>query len=266
MQEKIISSEYIEPSVSHSVCDYYNDLAPTSDYLADISFIIGEAEYYFSNNLISYKQTISRDKLAVVLDIDETSLSNYPSFKRDNFANDLSVQVKRYIAADAPAIQPVLNFYKKLKANDVAIFFITARQGLSVDTQELKYYTAKNLQRAGFADYANLCLIPKDNKFVSTVEFKTDMRKELSEQGYRIIFNIGDQPSDLEGGYAEHVVKLPNYLYPATEENFFQSLVSKKTYSKEPPKLSNYGFFNNKNLCKVNTNEVVVGNLKQFQM
>jgi hypothetical protein len=39
------------------------------------------------------------------------------------------------------------------------------------------------------------------------------VRQRLSEEGYRILVNIGDQESDLAGGYAEFAVKLPNYIY-----------------------------------------------------
>ena len=31
--------------------------------------------------------------------------------------------------------------------------------------------------------------------------------------GYRIVVNMGDQPSDLAGGYAEKAVLLPNPFY-----------------------------------------------------
>jgi len=40
-----------------------------------------------------------------------------------------------------------------------------------------------------------------------------NVEKKLSEEGYRIIGCIGDQKSDLEGGYSGHKVKIPNYIY-----------------------------------------------------
>ena len=37
--------------------------------------------------------------------------------------------------------------------------------------------------------------------------------KEVAEQGYTIILSMGDQNSDLLGGYAEKTFKLPNPVY-----------------------------------------------------
>jgi predicted secreted acid phosphatase len=43
--------------------------------------------------------------------------------------------------------------------------------------------------------------------------FKATKRSEIVEQGYTIVLNMGDQLSDLEGGYAERTFKLPNPFY-----------------------------------------------------
>src|SRR5207245_1219830 len=47
----------------------------------------------------------------------------------------------------------------------------------------------------------------------SAADFKAPERKKLVDQGYTIIVNIGDQMSDLEGGFAERTYKLPNPFY-----------------------------------------------------
>jgi HAD superfamily, subfamily IIIB (Acid phosphatase) len=39
------------------------------------------------------------------------------------------------------------------------------------------------------------------------------VRRKLTAEGYIIIANIGDQDSDLTGGYAERIFKLPNPFY-----------------------------------------------------
>jgi acid phosphatase len=38
-------------------------------------------------------------------------------------------------------------------------------------------------------------------------------RRKIAGQGYTIILNMGDQESDLAGGYAEKTFKLPNPVY-----------------------------------------------------
>jgi hypothetical protein len=48
---------------------------------------------------------------------------------------------------------------------------------------------------------------------MSTIEYKTNCRKDIESKGYKIILNIGDQYSDLEGGYSQAVFKLPNPMY-----------------------------------------------------
>jgi hypothetical protein len=45
------------------------------------------------------------------------------------------------------------------------------------------------------------------------VEYKAGTRKHIEKLGYTIVANYGDQWSDLMGGHAKRVVKLPNPTY-----------------------------------------------------
>ena len=45
------------------------------------------------------------------------------------------------------------------------------------------------------------------------MELEAAERKKLVDQGYTIIVNMGDQMSDLDGGFAERTYKLPNPFY-----------------------------------------------------
>jgi hypothetical protein len=54
---------------------------------------------------------------------------------------------------------------------------------------------------------------PDGATFPSAVDFKAPKRREIEAQGYEIVLNMGDQESDLEGGYAERTFKLPNPFY-----------------------------------------------------
>ena len=48
----------------------------------------------------------------------------------------------------------------------------------------------------------------------TTVEYKAGTRKHIEQDlGYDIVLNVGDQWSDLQGGYADQVLKLPNPTY-----------------------------------------------------
>ncbi len=50
---------------------------------------------------------------------------------------------------------------------------------------------------------------PKD----PAADFKSARRREITPCGFTNIANIGDQATDLEGGYAELGFKLPNPFY-----------------------------------------------------
>ena len=47
----------------------------------------------------------------------------------------------------------------------------------------------------------------------TTVEYKAGTRAHIEKLGYTIVGNFGDQFSDLQGGHAQHNVKLPNPTY-----------------------------------------------------
>ena len=149
------------------------------------------------------------DKLALVLDIDETALSNWSVEVHDDFG---------YIPADSNlcvtywcgrAIPGTLRLYKEAIANKVAVFFITGRP------EPQRADTAANLKAEGFITWQQLYLRPADHPHgQSAAEYKSANRADIVKQGYRIVLNVGDQMSDLEGTpMAEHSVKLPNPFY-----------------------------------------------------
>jgi hypothetical protein len=76
----------------------------------------------------------------------------------------------------------------------------------------LRAATERNLQAAGY-EWTGVLLKPDALSTQSAVEFKAPERKKLMDQGYTIIVNMGDQMSDLEGGFAERTYKLPNPFY-----------------------------------------------------
>jgi acid phosphatase len=157
---------------------------------------------------------------AVVLDIDETSLSNWDNLKADDFgfieggacplvpkmACGFSDWIDR---ASAPAIGPTLSFFNALRARNIAVFFITGRR----DTQ--RRATLWNLDRAGYQGWARLATRP-DDQHGSIVPFKSGQRDKIVAEGYTIIANVGDQDSDLQDlkdKSADCSFKLPNPFY-----------------------------------------------------
>ncbi len=66
---------------------------------------------------------------------------------------------------------------------------------------------------AGYAGWEHLYMRPVIYTQSSIVPFKSAARREIEGKGYAVILNMGDQWSDLKGGYAERSVKLPNPYY-----------------------------------------------------
>ncbi len=86
-----------------------------------------------------------------------------------------------------------------------AIFFVTGRP------ESLRAATIRNLVRNGIA-YDGLYLrADKDNR--SAIDVKTEIRRKIELMGFKVVVNIGDQVSDLVGGYAVDCEKLPNKIY-----------------------------------------------------
>jgi predicted secreted acid phosphatase len=156
-------------------------------------------------------------KPALVLDIDETSLSNWEEL----VANDFAFVAAGPCAAPAQmpcgstsfdqltratAILPTLKVYQEAKALGVAIFFITGRFDDPLD----KSSTELNLWKVGYEGWSGLYLRPDHAGTVAA--YKTGIRKKIAKD-YTIIANIGDQDSDLDGGFAERTFKVPNPFY-----------------------------------------------------
>ncbi|MFN3478586.1 MAG: HAD family acid phosphatase, partial [bacterium] len=110
----------------------------------------------------------------------------------------------------AESIKPSLKLYNLCQKINVNIFIITGRNQL---TEELKEDpTVINLKKEGYHSWKKIFFKPINSK-MSATEYKTSCRKEIEYKGYKIILNVGDQWSDLVGGYSEKIIKLPNPMY-----------------------------------------------------
>jgi predicted secreted acid phosphatase len=146
-----------------------------------------------------------KGKPAAVFDIDETSLSNWDAMSDCGFCS-YSLQLKLYSNAHDSAIVPVLELFNFAKGKGISLFFVTGRE------ESQRKLTIKNLDEAGYSGWTELIMQPDGNKLPASV-FKPRNRQAISDGGYRIILNIGDQASDLAGCCAERVFKLPNPFY-----------------------------------------------------
>lgn len=153
------------------------------------------------------REAKKRPRPALVLDIDETSLSNWNYLRAYQFGitpRTFREWVKKH---DDPAIAPTLTLYRTAREAGVDVFFISGRrEGLRADTE-------RQLRAAGYEEWKRLILRPENDTNPSAIPFKTAARREIEREGYTIILNMGDQESDLAGGFARHRIKLPNPYY-----------------------------------------------------
>jgi HAD superfamily, subfamily IIIB (Acid phosphatase) len=142
---------------------------------------------------------------AIVLDIDETSLSNYSAIVADNFTFGPNSQAEATNEI-GKAITQTLKVFNDAKARGIAVFFVTGRP------ESQRAVTEENLRREGFDGWQGLTLKPVGST-LTTVAYKSGARAAIEQQGFRIVANVGDQYSDLAGGHADRAFKIPNPFY-----------------------------------------------------
>ena len=179
-------------------------------YDEDVANVVASARAWLE------ERSKTATKPAIVLDIDETSLSNWPAYRLNGWVRitnggcDLQqgpCGLRAWQAlGQSKAIASTLTLARRARDLGVAVFFITGRPA------NLQKATEQNLRDAGY-EWTRVILQPEGAQFASAVDFKAPERRKLTEQGYTIVLSMGDQQSDLTGGYAERTFKLPNPVY-----------------------------------------------------
>jgi hypothetical protein len=172
-------------------------------------------------------------KVAVVFvfDADDTTLWTYDMEDGAmHFNFDPKVQNDEWVMPGKfPATPGMVDFVKEVESRGYTIFGITGRGAAQEQA------TLDNLSKVGYTEFnadnfftkfdstspkpdwldCNTSVDPADDPTkCTTVEYKAGTRKYIQETlGYTIGLNIGDQFSDLQGGYSLNDVKLPNPTY-----------------------------------------------------
>ncbi|XP_038980408.1 acid phosphatase 1 [Phoenix dactylifera] len=176
-------------------------------YNKDLDVVIEQISTYL-NGIVA----AGDGKDAWVLDIDDTCLSNLLYYQGKRFGGDpwdpsaFKSWAQRGLCPPIPA---VLRLYSRLVQGGFKVFLLTGR-----DEEALGVSTAENLHAWGFVGYERLILRGPAYRGQSAVGFKSSMRKQLVEEGYRIRGNVGDQWSDLQGDFiGDRIFKIPNPMY-----------------------------------------------------
>jgi acid phosphatase len=181
-------------------------------YDMDVAAVFDSAQKYVEQNATQSKRP------ALVLDIDETSLTNWPNLFADDFGfvADGSCDVlpkgpcgfnQWVLKGSAKAFEPARKLFKAAVAKGVAVIFITGRPDSQRDI------TILNLDHAGFEGWTELRTRPDHDDFPTVQKYKTAERTKVEGEGFTIIANVGDQISDLQGEHSGCTFKVPNPFY-----------------------------------------------------
>jgi predicted secreted acid phosphatase len=181
------------PASPREIVEYHD----SGEWRADTARALRRARRILRRHLDAHRP-------AIVLDVDDTALSTYACMKRASFDRTAA---KCGSKRSLPAIQPTHRLFSFARRHRVSVFFITGRR------ERLREITAGNLRRAGYASWRGLQMRPDRQPPSHKDGWKARARRAIERRGYRIIVNVGDQPSDLDGGHAIRPVKVPNPMY-----------------------------------------------------
>lgn len=198
-------------------------------YDIDVALVLQDAQKWVA------ERAPQAGRPAIVLDIDETSLSNWKRIYTDDFAyiqngpcdfskpREACGDISWQRSAQAPAIGPtrdLYNFARCIQAvspcTPVDVFFVTGRHESEdrVDGKTPTEWTLENLKNAKYEGVSpdHLYMRPA-NSSGAVSDYKAAARADIEKRGFTIIANVGDQDSDLAGGHAERAFKVPNPFY-----------------------------------------------------
>lgn len=159
-----------------------------------------------------------RKKPAIVFDIDDTALSTYECQRRSGEFGGTEllgcvvaagVETTTGAGQGLPRIEPVYELFQKARKLGVRIFFITGRPDSARDI------SIQNLFARGYrADYELTTFpgaLPETSE--SLIPYKSAARRGIEKRGFEILLNVGDQLSDLRGGFSNRRILIPNPMY-----------------------------------------------------
>ncbi|CAN8317135.1 unnamed protein product [Cochlearia groenlandica] len=187
--------------------DYVEIYMLAGQYDKDVKLITEHIKVYLNEIVL-----LGDGMDAWILDVDDTCFSNvfYYGLKRFGCDPYDPLGFKTWaMKGGSRAIKPVLKLFNELIKTGFKVFLVTGR-----DEETLRQATLENLYNQGFIGFEKLIMRTGDNRRQSATTYKTTIRKQMMEQGYRIWGNVGDQWSDLQGEYSgNRTFKIPNPMY-----------------------------------------------------
>jgi hypothetical protein len=207
-----------ESLVTSTIAAYYGDPGTGKANRVDSPYVTEMTELLDPSDLQRlYDAAIKRgEKPAMVFDVDDTTLMTY-DMEVGVYDYDFVRSVKNSWVRNAkfPATPGMVDYVSAAASVGFTIFGVTGR------AYAQKADTLKNLRKVGYTAFTSSKLyLKQDRSYVkcaaktcTTVEYKAYTRKHIEDLGYDIVLNVGDQWSDLKGGFADKTLKLPNPTY-----------------------------------------------------
>jgi hypothetical protein len=200
-----------------------HQFSATGSYANEMSGIVADAEKYLGKNRVD--RTAGK---AVLFDIDDTTLNTYSYEIYSNFVfnggtNAAFVNACLTTGCVFPAVPHMVDLEQYAVDHGYTVFFLTGRPENPTSNQ--RPGTLANLTAAGYdVTDANVYLKNPADAWLSscsngttvtctTTQYKSLTRQHIESLGYDIVANFGDQFSDLNGGFADRDVKIPNPMY-----------------------------------------------------
>ncbi|XXG43043.1 hypothetical protein AAC387_Pa01g3168 [Persea americana] len=186
--------------------DYVKNYMMNKGYALDLEMVANEAGF------LARHVELGGDGMDVwIFDVDETLLSNLPYYAEHGFGLEIfnsNLFDKWVDMARAPAIESSLKLYKEVLDLGFKVFLLTGR------SEGQRAVTVDNLKNAGFENWDRLILRGQDDQGKTATIYKSERRREMLKEGYRILGNSGDQWSDILGfSMSNRSFKLPNPMY-----------------------------------------------------
>jgi predicted secreted acid phosphatase len=190
------AEEPAAPAPADQVVQYYE----SGEFNTDLKKVTDSATKSLKSQLKKKPK-----KPAIVFDIDDTLESTYECAKKSNF-DRTQIGICQANNEQTP-IAPVWKLLKLAQKNKVAIVVITGRpQGIEPGTRQ-------KLKADGLKGKYTLVMRPNGEFGKPARPYKTAARKAIAKKGYKILVNIGDQRSDLDGNPSGKKFKVPNPMY-----------------------------------------------------
>ena len=174
----------------------------SGNYRRDVNAAVHDFSLRFE---LWHSQQVYTKKPAIIVDVDETLLSNAYYFSEVNYAPNTKTFYAYLANPHTVPITSVVSFVNKLAKLRYEVFVVTGRP------KRFCAITASQLANIGFhVQYKKLFCNENDE---SPVSYKQRVLSGIVDQGYEIVMHINDQCSELNIGHIAWRLKLPNPFY-----------------------------------------------------